>query len=91
VQEEKLKYKISIDKNALKFLDKLDEFKYEHLIDEIFYLENEPRPVGCTKLNVNQGYRIKWSSYRILYIINDKEKLITIYKIAHRKEAYKKK
>ena len=91
MQEEKLKYKISIDKNALKFLDKLDEFKYEHLIDEIFHLENEPRPVGCTKLNVNQGYRIKWSSYRILYIINDKEKLITIYKIAHRKEAYKKK
>jgi mRNA-degrading endonuclease RelE of RelBE toxin-antitoxin system len=37
------------------------------------------------------GYRIKWSDYRILFIVNDKEQIIEIYKIGHRKEVYKMK
>lgn len=90
VPEEKSKYKIKIDKNALKFLDKLDDFKYEHLINLIFELENDPRPVGCTKLNVNEGFRVKWSKYRVLYTVDDNNKNVIIYKISHRKEAYKK-
>ena len=83
-------YKLKIDKSALRFLEELDDYKYNHLIEEIFNLENEPRPVGCVKLNVKSGYRIKWSSYRVLFTIDDVAKTIEIYKIGHRKEVYKK-
>jgi mRNA interferase RelE/StbE len=88
--EDKRNYIIKIDKNALKFLENLDDFKYNHLIEEIFSLENDPRPVGSVKLNVRDGYRIKWSSFRILFRVNDNEKIIEIYKIDHRKDIYKK-
>ena len=84
-------YKINIDSAALKFLDSLDNYKYDHLIEEIFNLEKEPRPVGCVKLNVYNGYRVKWSNYRILFTIDDEKKLIEIFKIAHRKDVYRKK
>lgn len=43
-------YKINIDSAAIQFLDNLDNYKYKHLIEEIFNLEKEPRPVGCVKL-----------------------------------------
>jgi mRNA-degrading endonuclease RelE of RelBE toxin-antitoxin system len=55
-KEGKIKYKIKIDKIANKFLENLDDYKYNHLIEEIFKLESDPRPVGCIKLNVKDGY-----------------------------------
>jgi mRNA interferase RelE/StbE len=90
-KEDQIKYSIKIDKIALRFLQKLDDYKYDHLIVEIFNLEFEPRPVGCVRLNVKNGYRIKWSDYRVLFTIDDIEKMVEIYKIGHRKDVYKKK
>ncbi|MCX6146780.1 MAG: type II toxin-antitoxin system RelE/ParE family toxin [Candidatus Kapabacteria bacterium] len=91
LKEDQIKYKIKIDKIALKFLENLDDFKYNNIIEEIFKLEHEPRPVGCVKLNTKSGYRIKWSKYRILFTIDDLNKTIIIYKIGHRKDVYKTK
>ncbi|TAL67703.1 MAG: type II toxin-antitoxin system RelE/ParE family toxin [Bacteroidetes bacterium] len=90
-KEEPQKFTIQINKDVLKFLDSLDKYKYEHLINKIFSLEDEPLPVGCAKLNVINGYRIKWSDYRILYKIDFQNRLVIIYKAGHRKEIYKKK
>jgi len=82
-------YRIEINKKSLKFLDKLNESKYDLLIEKIFKLENEPRPPGCVKLNTANAYRIRRGNYRVLYYINDPLNKITIYKISHRKDAYK--
>lgn len=46
--------------------------------------------VGCTKLSVNKGYRIRHGNFRVLYVIDDLEKTVLIYDISHRKDAYKK-
>ncbi len=90
-KDEVQKFQVLINKEALKFLETLDNYKYEHLIKEIFSLEDNPLPVGCTKLNVLHGYRIKWSYYRILYKIDFKNKIVIIYKVGHRKDIYRKK
>ncbi len=34
-KDDQIKYTIKIVKNALKFIEKLDVFKYKHLIEEI--------------------------------------------------------
>jgi mRNA interferase RelE/StbE len=52
-------------------------------------LEREPRPIGCIKLKDKNGYRIRIGDYRILYEIDDAVKEVSVYKIAHRKEAYR--
>jgi mRNA interferase RelE/StbE len=48
-----------------------------------------PRPVGCKKL---KGYkdqrRIRVGDRPVLYIIDDAVKLVTIMRIAHRREVY---
>ncbi len=87
----KIKFKIKIDRRALRFLENLEDYKYNHLIEQLFNLESEPRPVGCVKLNVENWYRIKWSNYRILFTVDDSAKIVEIYKIGHRKDVYKKK
>jgi len=44
---------------------------------------------GCTKL---KGYKDQWrvrvGDWRVLYIIDDAAKLVTITRIAHRREVY---
>ncbi len=54
-------------------------------------LEQTPRPHGCTKLEGAEGeYRVRSGDYRILYVIDDKAKLVTIAHVRHRRDAYRK-
>jgi mRNA interferase RelE/StbE len=48
-----------------------------------------PRPSGCEKLAGTDGWRIRVGDYRILYAIDDKIKLVTIYDSDHRREVYR--
>ena len=57
----------------------------------IVELEQNPRPHGCTKLEGSEDeYRVRVGDYRILYVIDDKAKLVTIARVRHRREAYRK-
>lgn len=34
------------------------------------------------------GYRLRVNDYRILYVVNDEEKRVEVFSIAHRREVY---
>jgi mRNA interferase RelE/StbE len=54
-------------------------------------LEQTPRPPGCTKLEGSDDeHRVRVGDYRILYVIDDKAKLVTIARVRHRRDAYRK-
>ena len=82
-------YKIKIIPNAQKDLDKLQDKTFNKIKSEIINLSKNPRPYGAIKLTNEEGYRIRIEDYRVLYRINDKIKEIFIYRIKHRKEAYR--
>jgi len=52
-------------------------------------LKENPRPLGVKKLKGQEGYRIRLGNYRILYLVDDREKKIEIFSIARRKEIYR--
>ena len=55
-------------------------------------LEQHPRPHGCTKLEGSEDeYRVRVGDYRILYVIDDQAKLVTIAHVRHRRDAYRNK
>ena len=57
----------------------------------ILDLEQTPRPHGCTKLEGSEHeYRVRVGDYRILYVIDDKAKVVTIAHVRHRRDAYRK-
>jgi len=84
-----VEYKIYIKPSASKDLDVLPGKEVQKILFHIAQLQNEPRPVGIQKLTGSGGYRIRSGNYRILFEINDKTNTISIYRVKHRKDAYK--
>jgi len=76
-------------KKAQKQLDKLTNNVADPIINAIANLENEPRPNGSIKLKGREGYRIRIGNYRVIYEIQDKELIIDIIALGHRKDIYK--
>ena len=83
------KYSLDIKQSAQKELDALDDALYSRLDRKILALGETPRPAGCKKL---KGYRDQWrvrvGDWRVLYIIDDAAKLVSVTRIAHRREVY---
>jgi len=82
-------HKINIIPSARKDLDSLDKKFFTQIKNKIISLASNPRPSGCLKLTTKEGYRIKSGNYRILYRVDDKNKMIYVYRIKHRKESYR--
>jgi len=82
-------YNIKIIPSAKKDLDNLKKKFFLQIKDKILALASDPRPHRCVKLTADEGYRIRSDYYRIPYRINDKEKIVYVYRIKHRKKAYR--
>ncbi len=84
-------YSISITQSALKELkqlDKPDVRKIEKLIDG---LAENPRPPGVKKLKGldEDVYRVRTGDYRVIYVIEDKVRIVEVRKVGHRKDIYR--
>jgi mRNA interferase RelE/StbE len=82
-------YDILLLPTAQKDLDQLRGKLFDQIRVKILALGENPRPQGCLKLTAENGYRLRAGDYRILYRIDDKAEKIFIYRVKHRKEAYK--
>ena len=82
-------YEILIKKSAKKDLDALDDKTYIRIDRNIQRLINTPFPKGVAKLRGGGNrYRIRDGKYRMLYEIDQENKIIIIYRIKLRKTAY---
>jgi mRNA interferase RelE/StbE len=52
-------------------------------------LAADPRPPGCQKLATGDGYRVRQGDYRIVYTVDDEDRVVEVYKIGHRREIYR--
>ena len=85
-------YQIEFTASASKQLKKLPEEEKTRIRDKIDELADNPRPDGVVKLtNSENSYRIRVGSYRVLYDIFDDILLISVIKVRHRKDVYRKK
>ena len=83
------KYSLEIKQSAQKELDSLDDSVFRRVDRKILALADNPRPPGCKKLT---GYRDQWrirvGDWRIVYVIDDGSRVVTIMRVAHRREVY---
>jgi mRNA interferase RelE/StbE len=82
-------YQLRIIAHAQKDLDTLRGKMFQKIKNEIISLSSNPRPLGALKLTNEEGYRIRIGDYRVLYRIDDNTKQIFIYRVKHRREAYR--
>lgn len=84
-------YTLNFTRQALKELEKIDEPFYSNIKQSIVALTINPRPPGCKKLKgTSMDYRIRIGNYRVIYTIFDKELIIDIITLGHRKDVYDK-
>lgn len=84
-----MEYKVEVIPSAQKDLDNLEEKFFNQIKDKIDSLRANPRPPNCLKFTAEEGYRLKSGDYGVLYRIDDRNKIIFIYRIKHRKESYR--
>ena len=86
---EVMKYSVRIKKSALKELENLPEKSFEAIDKKILALELNPRPFGVKKLlGTSNVFRIRHQVYRIIYTIDEQNKVVEILHIKHRSRSY---
>ena len=60
------------------------------VVARIFALAENPRPDGSEKLaGEMERYRVRQGRYRIVYEIRDRELLVWVVRVGHRKDVYR--
>ena len=82
-------HRVTIKPSAERELRKLDRAVVPRIINAVQYLADQPRPLGCRKLSgADSKYRIRIGNYRVVYAINDQDRIVDVLYIRHRKDAY---
>ena len=83
------RYALDIKPSARKELENLSDSLIARLAPKISCLAADPRPSGCRKL---RGYKDLWrihvGDYRVVYIIDDDRKMVSVTRVAHRRDVY---
>lgn len=84
-------YTVEVIPDAQKQLAKLPKEDQARIAKALIDLRQNPRPDGVKKLKGKQAglYRIRISSYRVIYSINDKVLHVIVVWIGQRSGAYK--
>jgi mRNA interferase RelE/StbE len=82
-------YRIDLRRRAYNDLNSIPADYARLIAQHIDLLEGNPRPTDSKKLKGDAGYSLRVGTYRVLYDIDDKGKTVTIYRIKHRREAYR--
>ncbi|MBN8570063.1 MAG: type II toxin-antitoxin system RelE/ParE family toxin [Ignavibacteria bacterium] len=84
-------HRVRISAQAIKELNKLNQSDFHKIDDKILSLELNPKPMGCIKLQGANAYRVRVGDYRILYEVDEQNKVVDVFKVKHRKDVYRKK
>lgn len=82
-------YRIDVLKSVDREARKIDKKNLDRIVSKIKSLTKNPFPVQTKKLKGSESsYRLRVGDYRIIYEVDTQYKLVTIFHIRHRKEAY---
>jgi len=84
-------YEILWKRSAERELRNIDPKQLSRIINAVESLVDNPFPPQYHKLGGSErGYRIRVGDYRVIYQADTKAKIVTIYHVRHRREAYRK-
>jgi len=82
-------YTVRLKPRAERELDRLPLAVARRIWQKLLALEKEPRPQGAIKLEGTDGHRIRIGDYRVVYLVDDRERVVDVVRIAHRREVYR--
>ena len=82
-------YQVELRRRAQRTLDRLPQTHFQAVIEAIKELAQTPRPRGVEKVKSTGLWRIRLGDYRIIYGVDDNQRIVTIVLIGHRREVYR--
>ena len=82
-------YRLEVSHTAHRQILRLPAQTKERINRTIAHLAENPRPPGAKKLTARNGYRVRVGDYRILYQVDDGEKVVIIYRVMSRGDVYR--
>jgi mRNA interferase RelE/StbE len=82
-------YTVRLKPRAERDLDRLPLDVARRIWRRLLALQDGPRPLGVSKLEGSDAYRIRIGEYRVVYLISDSDRLVEVVRVAHRREIYR--
>jgi mRNA interferase RelE/StbE len=82
-------YSLHILRRAVKDIANLPKGYAKLVSEHIDRLGRDPRPSDAKKLKGTTDYSLRVGVYRILYEIDDNARIVTVYRVKHRREVYR--
>lgn len=85
-----MSHAVTLLRDAQKALDKMDAGLRGRMIRALRLLEDDPRHAGVVRMSgPDDFYRVRVGDWRIVYAIRDRELIVMVIRIAHRREVYR--
>jgi mRNA interferase RelE/StbE len=85
-----MKYTVRMEPRVRKILDRLPDDLHARTVRRLDALEEDPRLFGVEKLAGPEDlYRVRVGDWRVVYAIRDRELVVIVIRIGHRREAYR--
>ncbi len=85
------RFDLQVRPSVWKDVEKIPKKDLRKILARIEGLRDEPRSGASVKLSGLEYYRRRQGDYRIVYEINDRHSMVTIAKVGHRGDVYRKK
>ena len=85
------KYDLQVRPSVWKDVEKIPKKDLKKILARIESLRDEPRSTASVKLSGLEYYRLRQGDYRIVYEIDDLHSIVTIAKVGHRGDVYRRK
>jgi len=85
-----MSYAVTLLRDVQKALDKMDEGQRGRMIRAIRLLGGNPHHSGVVKMSGRDDlFRVRVGDWRIVYAIRDRELVVIVIRIGHRREGYR--
>lgn len=85
-----MSYTVLFKPSARASLLKLPGSAQARLIETVDALSLDPRPHGVVKLAGQEAlWRIRVGDYRVIYTISDRQLIVLVLRVAHRRDVYR--
>jgi len=83
------RYRVVVRKSVSTDLARIPKKDVQRIVAAMGALADDPRPPQSKKLSGEEKYRLRCGRYRIIYEIEDKQLVICVVKVRHRRDVYR--
>jgi mRNA interferase RelE/StbE len=86
-----LAYEVEFEAQVAKQLRDMQRADLQRVMDRVKALADDPRPQGSEKLaGLANAWRIRSGNYRVVYTVDDRAQVVTVTRVGHRREVYRR-